>query len=54
MVTGFLGLPRVQPTCEACILGKQHREPIPKASIPSPTHPLEIVHSSAGPSFINP
>jgi hypothetical protein len=45
MVKGLPKLPRVQPTCEACILGKQHRTPIPKTSQTPTTRPLQLVHS---------
>jgi hypothetical protein len=44
MVKDLLQLPRVQPTCEACIFGKQHCSPIPKASQTPTTHPLQLVY----------
>jgi hypothetical protein len=45
MVRGIPPLPRIQPVCESCIMGKQHRHHIPKASTTSSTRPLQLVHS---------
>jgi hypothetical protein len=45
MVTGLPSLPLVPQTCDACIMGKQHRHPIPKLSLTSTTKSLELVHS---------
>jgi hypothetical protein len=45
MVTGLPPLPRTQHSCEACILGKQHRTPIPIFSTTPTTRLLELIHS---------
>jgi hypothetical protein len=45
MVKGLSQLPHVQPTYKACILGKQHCSPIPKASQTPTTRLLQLVYS---------
>jgi hypothetical protein len=45
MVSGMPTLPLIKPTCEACVLGKHHRQPIPKTRTTGTTRPLELVHS---------
>ena len=45
MVTGLPPLPLIQPSCAPCIMGKQHRSPIPKASKAIVSDLLQIVHS---------
>ena len=45
MVTGLPPLPLLQPTCEPCILGKQHRTAIPKLSATPISSILQLVHS---------
>jgi hypothetical protein len=45
MVKGLPPLPRLQHSCEACILGKQHRNPFPTASSTPTSRPLELIHS---------
>jgi hypothetical protein len=45
MATGLPLLPRVQHSCEPCVLGKQHRQPIPKTRTTSSTRTLELLHS---------
>ena len=45
MVIGLPLLKKIQPTCEACMLGKQHIHPIPKHVLPYTTRPLELIHS---------
>ena len=42
------GLPSIQvpnQLCEACIMGKKHRDPFPQGRAQRATKPLEIVHS---------
>jgi hypothetical protein len=45
MVRGLPLLPRIQPVCEPCLMGKQHRHNIPKTRTSSSSRPLELVHS---------
>ena len=45
LVIGLPLLKKIQPTCEACILGKQHVHAIPKHVMPYTTRPLELIHS---------
>jgi hypothetical protein len=45
MVRGLPLLPRIQPVCELCLMGKQHRHNIPKTRTSSSSRPLELVHS---------
>jgi transposase InsO family protein len=45
MVTGLPALPRIQPTCEACVLGQQHHTPIPTGRYTPTSRILELIHS---------
>lgn len=45
LVTGIPKLPYEKHICESCVMGKQHRERIPKKSNSRSTHPLQLVHS---------
>ena len=45
MVTGLPPLPLLQTSCEPCIMGKQHRTPIPKTSETIVSNLLQLVHS---------
>jgi hypothetical protein len=44
-ITGMPTLPLLQQHCGSCILGKQHRQPIPKVSTTSTNRILQLVHS---------
>jgi hypothetical protein len=45
MVKGLPPLPQLQHSYEACLLGKQHRNPFPSASSTPTSRPLELIHS---------
>jgi hypothetical protein len=45
MVIGMPSLRLLKSTCEPCILGKQHRQAIPKATTTPIQHVLQLVHS---------
>jgi hypothetical protein len=45
MVLGLPNLPLVRSTCEACVLSKHHRQPIPKVATAATSRTLELVHS---------
>ena len=35
----------MDPICEPCLAGKQHRIPVPKVALHCSSHPLQLVHS---------